>query len=619
MLQIVTGMYFRTGVRLNSTVHRAVVYTNRGFLPSEEIELPVGKLLPSTGFPPVSTVTLSVTEHLEAVFPDGRDDILIASSGTELIDDLADVLSFVLNAVFSRDHDLVHRLVPASSAERGRSSAASQLRGTFDPLLVVTGAEIDDVCGFMTRLLALRRPEFEAAMKAIRRIVRAWQKVADDPTIAYTDIVAALESLSAMGQAVPMPTWQNVDGRKREFIDAALEGADEGTAAKVRQAVIEAERAGAKMRFVEFVLANISSAFYREEAVGAIRPIRGADLRRAVRLAYDIRSHNVHALTDLPPEAWVFTDRADTESPPGIGTLLSLEGLSRLARHVVRSYIASAPTGTDTNFSWREAIPGQMKAELAPQYWIWRPDGLTKDTAVRYLDGFIRHLNDAKAGRAQGVVNLDGVLGRIETLVPSTAASPARTAMIALFVLWHRSLPPETHRDGAQSFIARHQRALEAPSVTAFATGLLTGSLPAWSGDQWLELATSRRKERATKFAQPLPPELDAALLVMAAQVLLAAGRQNSAAQLAGWAVEEMPGHKALCAWEGSVAAGQPPIKINLTALILGTEPDAAATPKPEAGSPPGGEPEAAPAADGGQSRADPSETSDDDASAASR
>jgi hypothetical protein len=154
--------------------------------------------------------------------------------------------------------------------------------------------------------------------------------------------------------------------------------------------------------------------------------------------------------------------------------------------------------------------------------------------------------------------------------------------------------------------------------VTAFATGLLTGSLPAWSGDQWLALATDRRKERAIKSAQPLPPELDAALLVVAAQVLLAAGQENSAAQLAGWAVEEMPGHKALCAWEASVAAGQPPVKINLEALILGTEPEADVTPEPEAGRSIDAEPEAVPPLDGDQLQADLNETNDDDASAAS-
>jgi len=606
MLQIVTGMYFRAGVRLYSTLHRAVLYTNRGFLSSEEIELPVGKLLPSTGYQPVSAVTVSITEHLEAVLPDGRDDIRISSGGAELIDDLAAVLSFALNAVFSRDHDLVHRLVPDSPAPRGRASASSQLRGTFDPLVIVTYAEIEDVRGFMTRLLALRRPEFEAAMKAIRRIVGAWQKITDDPTIAYTDIVAALESLSAKYKDVPAPTWRNVDERKRKIFDTALEGLDEGTAESIQQAVIEAERAGVKMRFVEFVLVNISPTFYRGEAADAIRPIRGADLRRALSLAYEIRSNNVHSLTDLPPEAWAVSDRADTESPPGIGTMLSLEGLSRLARHVVRSYVASAPTGTDATFNWREAIPGQLKVELAAQYWIWKPDGLTKDTAAQYLDGFVRHLHDIKAGRAQGAVDMDGVLERIETLVPGTAASPARTAMIALYALWHYHLPPEHHRDRARAFLTKYQSALEAPSATAFAAGLLTGRLPTWSDSQWLTLATDRRRERTTRSAQPLPPELDAALLVMASQVMLAAGQQDSAAHLAGWAVEEMPGHEELCAWEASVTAGQPPIRIDLGALILGTKPRANAQPEPGAGNRIDAEDEVALPQDGDQPQTDP-------------
>ncbi len=610
MLQIVTGMYFRSGVRLNSAVHRAVLYTNRGFLGREEIELPVGKLLSSTGFQPVSTVTISVTEQLEAVLPDGTDDIRIASGGTELIDDLADVLSFVLNAVFSRHHDLVHRLVSESLAHRGSSSAASQLRGTFDPLLTVTAAELEQVRTFMTKLLATRRPEFEAAIMAIRRIVRAWQKVADDPTIAYTDIVAALESLSAGDQAVPAPAWQNVDGRKRKIIDLALEGVEEDTAGRVRQAVMDAERAGVKMRFVEFVLANVSPAFFREEAVDAIRPIRGADLRRAVRLAYDIRSRNLHSLTDLPPEAWVLSDRADTVSPPGIGTMLSLEGLSRLARHVVRSYVASAPTGTDDTFNWRAAVPGQLKVELAPEYWVWTAGGLAEESATRYLDGFIRLLLDVHAGRRQGVVNMDGVLARIETLVPRIAASPARTALIALYVLWHRNLPAETHRDGAQTFIAKYRGVLDAPSVTAFATGLLTDRMPAWSSDQWLALATGRRNERMTRSAQPMPSALDAALLVVAAEALLAAGLHNAVARLAGWAVEEMPGNKRLCAWEASGAGGQPSIRIDLGALITGTEAETA--PEVEVRRGINGESDGGPPAGGHQTHVGPSETNDD-------
>jgi hypothetical protein len=171
--------------------------------------------------------------------------------------------------------------------------------------------------------------------------------------------------------------------------------------------------------------------------------------------------------------------------------------------------------------------------------------------------------------------------------------------------LWHRNLPPGNHRSDAAAFLAKYKKALMTPSVTAFAAGLLTGDLPAWSHDQWLVLASSRRQERATKkSAQPLPPALDAALLVMVTHVLLDAGQQSAAAQMAAWAVEEMPGHKALCAWEASIAAGQPPVKVDLTALILGTEPEAGAAPEPEAANRIDAEPEAEPPPDGDQPEA---------------
>jgi hypothetical protein len=100
-------MYFRDDVPVRSTVHRDVLYTNCAFLRSTVVELPVGELAPSTRLRPVSSVTLSVTEHLEAEEPDGRPAMLVATGGTELIDELADVLSFGLNAVFSRDRDLL--------------------------------------------------------------------------------------------------------------------------------------------------------------------------------------------------------------------------------------------------------------------------------------------------------------------------------------------------------------------------------------------------------------------------------------------------------------------------------------------------------------------------------
>ena len=187
VLQIVTKMYFREGVPLHSNVQRDVLYTNRDFLRRDPVELPVGELAPSTMFRPVSPITVSVTEHLEARKLDGSDATLIATSGDELIDQLADVLSFGLNSIFSRDRDLVQRLVPGSLASR--SSASTLFQDTFDPHRFVPDSELDEFRSFMSQLLALKRSHFEAAMRAIRRIVRAMQLAVDDATVAYVDVV----------------------------------------------------------------------------------------------------------------------------------------------------------------------------------------------------------------------------------------------------------------------------------------------------------------------------------------------------------------------------------------------------------------------------------------------
>ncbi len=76
-------------------------------------------------------------------------------------------------------------------------------------MVVLRAGELEDLRAFMTHLLALRRPHYQAAMKAIRRVVRGCQRAIEDPTTAYTDLVAALESL-AKDEPVPTPTWSQL-------------------------------------------------------------------------------------------------------------------------------------------------------------------------------------------------------------------------------------------------------------------------------------------------------------------------------------------------------------------------------------------------------------------------
>jgi hypothetical protein len=417
-------------------------------------------------------------------------------------------------------------------------------------------------------------------MRAIRRIVHATQRAVIDPTIAYVDLVAALESLSE-GAKAPTPAWRQMDNRKRDLFDEAVDGADPELAKRVRRAAMEAERLGSASRFVAFVMDNVSPSYFRAEAGGVTRPIRGADLERALKSAYGIRSRNVHALEVLPPEAWVLGEPADTVSPPGLGTMLSLEGLARLARHVVRNYVGAAPTGTDQTFDWRASLPGRIRVQLAPQYWIGNADGFGHDSAERYFSGLIGNLIDAASGESDGVVPMDAVLEQIEELLPGTAEGHVKQVMVATYALWHGTMATENHRPAAADLLTDHEDLLKRPSMASFTAGLLSNRLPDWNVDQWSDLARRRRAERFKRSHLELAPSVDAALQVIAAEELAEAGLLDEARALAQFAIEELPGNSDLVAWEVELLAGEETY-IDVGRLVFGADRDEPAEPATE-------------------------------------
>jgi hypothetical protein len=554
VLQVITKKYFREGVPLRTTEHRRVLYTNRHVVTGAAIDLPVGSLQASAAWSASPfAFTATVVEHLEAKEPDGSDAILVATSGEELIDDLAALLSFRTNSLFTRDVDLARRLISAPNS-RERGSAGALFKDTFDADRYLPDAEIAELRDFMIALLDLRREPYEAVMRAIRRIVHATQRAGDDPTLAYVDLVAALESL-AVSPDEP-PSWERLDERKRKPIDEALQGANEDVAERVRNAVLEAEQPGARWRLEKFVLDHIGPEYFREEAVGQLRPMRGPDLVRALNHAYKIRSRSVHSLDELPKHVTALNDQADTTWAPAYGVMFTLQGLARLARHVIGNVVARAPRGVDESFDWRTAIPGRLEMMAAPQYWLWQDAGFTHDSAARYFGGFADHVLGLWVGDGDGVPPMEKVLDRIEELVRGTQPGPAKTSMVGLYRTWHGVVHPDHRRPNARAFIDAHAQTLAEPSMVAFVTGLFCNDLPEWTDDQWRKLGEARRAERAKPSQLSLAPRFDAALHAVISEKLHLSGQADDPLRFAGYAIEELPGEQLLLEWETALRDG---------------------------------------------------------------
>lgn len=570
MLQIVTGMYFR-GIPVRKTDHRAVFYTNGSkLLRADEIKLPIGLFLLSTGHSPTTPITIEVAEQL----PDREGDILVSTGGAELLNDVASVFAFSMNLTCSRNLALVERLVPGALAEGPSSRPSSVLRRTFDPTVAIRDDDVKQAATFCTQLLALRRSHFEAAMRAIKRVIDATYLVSDDPSLAYTLFVTSLESLAQISTSPEdIRSWQTYDSKKRTVIDKAIADLSPEQAERVRQAVLEIDQLSLARRFRSFVLDHVTPAYYRSEAAEAIGAIRAHDLPHALAIAYRFRSRNVHQLELLARELWLVADRSDTVSLEG-RSALSLEGLNRLCRHVIRSFVERSPTELDEDFNYIEYLPGHVRMQWAPQYWIGRGDTFTSaQKAPARLEGLIelllQALTDEDAATLQ--VDMTPVLDKIERMLPGERKVEARQPMIAIYLLWHRFLRPEHHLPKAETIINKYEADLDAPSMVGFAVRLLAADAIEWADDELEQLVEVRRSELKNGRGQSLPASFDAALLLCLAERVWDE-RPTQALSLISGAVEVVPGNEILLGAERAAEAGDKPV-VNLWELVTGTEP----------------------------------------------
>lgn len=555
MLQISTGMYFRDGIPINETTHRAAFYTNGSLLDREAIDLPIGRFTFATGIEAVTAVMIEVVDRLEAERPDGKSEMMVATGGSELLDDAATVLAFAANITCARPLSLVERAVPADLDSRPRQVPSSMLRRTFDPRIVLTDTDVERVRTFTAKLLAQHRPHFEAAMRAIRTVVDATFLVAEDPSLAYTLLVATLESLAQHATAPEHErNWDTYDSRKRKILDEALVVLDleVDQADRIREAVLEADQLSLSRRFRAFTLDHIRPSFYREEARGALRPIRAHDLPHALKIAYRLRSRNVHELRTLAPELWAMPDRADTLRFEG-RPILSLEGLTRLARHIITTFVDRSPNDLDTSFHYREHLPGIVQMPLAPQYWIARAHGFNAESAPNYLQGLLEILLSSEPSTQ--LPDLTAVLEKIEQLLPGENDPDKRRPMVAIYVLWNLLLAPEHRRPNADDLIVRFRSDLDEATPAGYAAHVLTSRPLEWDTADLLGLVERRRDELRRGKGQPLPARLDSALLLETARRLWDEGEGSKANELIAEAVESLPGVAALVELESLALA----------------------------------------------------------------
>ena len=589
MLQIITGKFFITD-ELHVTRHHAVFHTN--YAPAhrsaQENETPDGglRLFPGRYETPAGTLVSSsvskppggvfpwiyeVDEKLEAVRPDGSKEFLIGVGADYFIQDFAAVASFALNITCTSDFDLTRRLIHAPQSALGVPHPPQKYIGrVFDPRIEPQEGDAAQLQEFVSDMVGLKRNTFKAAMRAVRRYVNGLHRIADDVDLAYALLVASIESLAQDFDAFA-PTWADYDQNKRELLDRVLGGADPAVAEGVRRVLLEQEHLALGKRYRAFALEHLQPSFFREEAANQPSPARRCELPSALERAYKLRSSYVHSLRELPRIMTVSPDAGDMMEI-GNQPHLTLHGLARVARHVIREFVARAPKVEREEFNYRQDLPNVVQVPLSFQIWGTWSGNYNHTSARRFLSGFLQEelpkLMTAEPNSKVTLTDIRPIMEKIEAQVPGLSKAEQRRPLLLLYILFHRLTASEDHRPNFEQFINKHESDFEAPSVEGMVGHVLFGNETGWTPEEFEEMLRSYYAQRHHKNGLNIGNLWEAAVTLSCADMYRHVGNEDHARVLVSQAVENLPGNAQLLEFERGM--NQTPLpEINWMPLLL--------------------------------------------------
>jgi hypothetical protein len=554
MLQVSTGKFFKG--EAYETPRRAIYYTNYRLFRDERIETQVGSLQPVFGVHGLGALICEIIERIEKMPGGPYSGEVIATSGDTLINDFAAIVSFALNVTCTTDLELARRLVASERPSLGADLVPQKyIPRMFDRTVDWQPSDADQVQRFVTDLMALERKSYEGAMRAIRRYVIGAHRISDDVNLAYALFVMSIESLAQKFDGFE-PAWDDYDQKKRRHIDEALGETPEVAADKVRAAVLANEHVAIARRFREFALAHIGPSFFREEAENAVGAVSRPDLSIGLRQAYSIRSSYVHHLTEVPRVLVGIDGFHEIMVADGQPTL-TFSGLARVARHVIKTFVARAPKTETEEFEWRKDLPGKLTMQWASQYWIGNPHGFDAATAQRYLAAFIGQVVGRLLQPSATITDIRPVLEKVEVLVPGLAKPAQRLPMLALYFIFNFVAPEDCRSAGYLKFFETYKRDFDSPSITSLAAHLVTGQNPDWTMSEMEELHARYFRERHHANTLQLGPILEAAYTLLLAEQNRVAGQSTRARELIAFAVETCPKHAGLRSFEASIQSDE--------------------------------------------------------------
>lgn len=520
MLQIISGKFFESSDRFAYDA-KGILYSNFAWV--QPIKTCVATLEPVDTYASVSSYVVCYVNQIEKEQPP-RAGVLVRTGDAEIIEQFQILCGFGLKSFFHQDKDTV-----AISCRDYRLSSSDDVPSSFIPRIFSrqingTSEEIDLFVKFTEDVIALKRDVYKRLISSLRSYTHALQIISHNIDLSYSLFVYSMEAL-AQNFDKYAAVWDDYHDEVRSELDNVLTNVSSEIAEGVRKILLRNSNLRATRRFIRFVTSHIDKEFFIKEAPVGYTAIKRSELERALKNAYLMRSKFAHQLQPIQDQLrypnFIKGDVFRISGEP----FLSIAGLARISHHVLTNFVRRSEKVEKERILWRNELPGIIRMEMAPEYWIWKHEGLKPEHATSKLSGFLSQLETALISK-KPLTDIRKLLEKYVELLP-TAKSIYKIQMIVTYVLYNAFVKEDRRCIDYNSNFNKFQKEFDSCMVETMLTRLLMGEEWPWSSHECEEAWEKYVNNKYIKSSISIPPLMNIALIVEIGQQCLREGKRD--------------------------------------------------------------------------------------------
>jgi len=369
MLQVISKKFFKSD-NYHKTEVKTIIYSNVNLF--HKVETTIATLEPIETYNGITSYLLKFENVLE-VQSDSRFQLVSVGQG-EVIEDLLACFSFYFNGIFESDKNFIENLIRNEQQNIcDRSIPQKLLPEIFKRNMYIGEDKSEEFNNFINNLIGLPNEKYMKVIASIKQVKDAIITINYNLELAYTMIVAAVESLATEFDNYDSQ-WNDclIQKNRRKKLDSIMKSIDNCYADEIRNIIIEDTHAKLGMRYKMFILKYISDKYYEERVGEDISKCKESLLERAIKNSYQLRSSYIHALESMPN---IIKHSGNSEVyRSNEGEFFTFNGIVRITKFVIKELIYSEEKLEMENIDYLNRLPGTMEAILALEYWMYKEE-----------------------------------------------------------------------------------------------------------------------------------------------------------------------------------------------------------------------------------------------------